>query len=67
MDINYLRGCYTSIYSLCSRKTFIIFNKYGIDFVQIDLNLYMYIENDVYHIVKVMNGQTFEYKKIYTY
>ena len=39
----------------------ILFNKFGLDFIQIDSNLFMNIKDNNYHIVKVNDDESFNY------
>ena len=68
MDINYLRECYKSI-CLTNPKQFTESDlsklnqvkKFGNEFTQIDLDLYMYINNNEYHIIKVNDDGSYNY------
>jgi hypothetical protein len=76
MDITTLRNCYKSICHFYSNDftvsdpsklvedksiTDILFRKFNFNFVQIDSNLYMHIENDNYHLVKVNDDKSIDY------
>lgn len=70
MDINSMRNFYKSIFTIYisdfniknpstikinENILSILFNKFKYTFTQIDSNLFMYIENNNYHIIKVDN------------
>ena len=76
MDIISLRNFYKSIWTgivnnftvtdisaLTINKKIIdiLFKKFGFNFTQIDLNLFMAIENDNHHIIKVNDDESFDY------
>jgi hypothetical protein len=76
MDIKYLRECYESIcifnpsqFSISNIEILesddeickILFDKFNFQFTQIDSNLYMSIQNDNYHIIKVNEDKSFNY------
>jgi hypothetical protein len=75
MDINSLRNFYRGIWfgttkfiindlsSLNTNSNILsdLFKKFGFEFTEIDLNLYMHINNDNYHIIRVNHDDSYDY------
>ena len=75
MDIISLRNFYSGIWfgsttffvddftSLNTNKEILsdLFKKFGFEFTEIDSKLFMHVENDNYHIIRVNNNDSYDY------